>query len=168
SLALPLDRSQLGQQKLTNPQQGEQFIRLIDPSGRVVADASTGFDQPPSDPAGLNAALDGHETLHWVSVGGQPMRVLSEPVRSGGTVVEVLQVGLFANEVRESLDLTVGISLLLGPLVLVVISVGGIWVARRALDPVVRIADLAEEIEAQDLSRRIELALPQDELGRLA
>ena len=168
SLSLPLDASQLGQQKLTNPQQGEQFIRLIDRSGHVVADASAGFDHPPSDPAGLAAALDGRETLHWISVGGEPMRVLSEPVRSGGTVVEVLQVGLFANEVRESLDLTVLISALLGPLVLVFISAGGIWVARRALDPVVRIAELAAEIEANDLSRRIEPGLPQDELGRLA
>jgi heavy metal sensor kinase len=168
SLALPLDTSQIGRQKLTNPQQGEQFIRLIDRSGRVVADASAGFDQPPSDPSGLAAALDGRETLHWISVGDKPMRVLSEPVRSNGTVVEVLQVGLFANEVRESLDLTVGISLLLGPLVLVVISVGGIWVARRALDPVVRIADLAAEIEARDLSRRIDPGPADDELGRLA
>lgn len=168
SLALPLETSQLGQQKLTNPQQGEQFIRLIDRSGHVVADASAGFDQPPNDPTGLAAALDGQETLHWISVGGQPMRVLSEPVRSGETVVEVLQVGLFANEVRESLDLTVAISLLLGPLVLVLISVGGIWVARRALDPVAHIADLAAEIEARDLSRRISPGLPNDELGRLA
>jgi heavy metal sensor kinase len=168
SLSLPLETSQLGKQKLTNPQQGEQFIRLIDRSGHVVADASAGFDTPPSDPAGLATALDGHETLHWISVGGKPMRVLSEPVRSGGNVVEVLQVGLFANEVRESLDLTVGISALLGPLVLVLISVGGIWVARRSLAPVVRIADLAAEIEAQDLSRRIDPGLAQDELGRLA
>jgi len=153
---------------LTNPQQGEQFIRLFDSSGSVIADASGGFAHPPSDPAGLAAALHGQTVLRWITVDGQQMRVLSQPVRSNGAVVGVLQVGLFASEVTEAVGITLGLMGILGPLVLLAVSIGGIWVARRALDPVVRIANLAADIEAQDLSRRIDPGFPRDEVGRLA
>ena len=153
---------------LTNPQQGEQFIRLFDGSGTAIADASGGFDHPPSDPSGLTAALRGQAVLHWIVVEGQRMRVLSEPVRRNGTVIGALQVGLFTNEVSDALNITLGLMGVLGPFVLILVSAGGIWVARRALDPVVRIADLAAQIEAQDLSRRIDSGYPRDEIGRLA
>lgn len=153
---------------LSNPQEGEQFIRLYDRSGTVTADSSAGFTQPPHDSAGLTAALNGQTTLHWITVDGQRMRVLSQPIRDNGMVVGALQVGLFASEVTEAAQITLGLMGILGPLVLLVVSIAGIWGARRALDPVVRIANLVADIEASDLSRRIDPGFPRDEVGRLA
>ncbi len=52
---------------------------------------------------------------------------------------------------------------------LVVLSVGVGWVvAGRMLKPIGRISDVAREIQATDLSRRIALGGPEDELTRLA
>jgi heavy metal sensor kinase len=53
------------------------------------------------------------------------------------------------------------------PLALGLAAGGGIFLARRALRPVDRIAQTAQEIEESDLSRRISVNT-KDELGRLA
>jgi heavy metal sensor kinase len=54
-----------------------------------------------------------------------------------------------------------------GPLALAFAAVGGIFLARRALEPVDKISQTAQEIEENDLSRRINVNT-KDELGRLA
>jgi signal transduction histidine kinase len=51
---------------------------------------------------------------------------------------------------------------------LVVASAGGLFLANRALRPVDRITRTAQTISANDLSRRLDPDLPDDELGRLA
>jgi heavy metal sensor kinase len=53
------------------------------------------------------------------------------------------------------------------PLALAVAAGGGIFLARRALKPVDEIAKTAQQIEENDLSRRIDVNT-KDELGRLA
>jgi heavy metal sensor kinase len=53
------------------------------------------------------------------------------------------------------------------PLALALAAGGGIFLARRALDPVDKISQTAQEIEASDLTRRINVNT-RDELGRLA
>jgi heavy metal sensor kinase len=53
------------------------------------------------------------------------------------------------------------------PLALAVAAGGGVFLARRALEPVDRIAQTAREIGEGDLSRRINVTT-KDELGRLA
>jgi heavy metal sensor kinase len=53
------------------------------------------------------------------------------------------------------------------PLALALAAGGGIFLARRALAPVDKIAQTAQEIEESDLSRRISVNT-KDELGRLA
>jgi len=54
------------------------------------------------------------------------------------------------------------------PLALVLAIAVGMFLASRALRPVEKITQLAGSIQAIDMSRRIELDLPDDELGRLA
>jgi heavy metal sensor kinase len=168
SLDLRQGTPTLGSASLNNPLAGEQFVRLYDRSGTVVADSSDGFTSPPRDPAGLAAALNGQTVLHWIHVDRRRMRVLSQPVLSNGEAVGAVQVGLVDSDVTEALGVTLGLMAVLGPLILILVSVGGVWVARRALAPVVRMADVAAEIEAQDLSRRIDPGIPDDEVGRLA
>jgi signal transduction histidine kinase len=89
-------------------------------------------------------------------------------VLSGGQPVGALQVGTSGVDVAKTLRFTIMLLAIAGPLMLLVASVGGIWIAGRALRPVDRITGLAAEIEEQDLSRRINLALPDDQIGRLA
>ncbi len=57
---------------------------------------------------------------------------------------------------------------LASPLALIAAAGGGYVLAGRALAPVASITDLAARIGAQDLHDRLQLDLPDDELGRLA
>jgi heavy metal sensor kinase len=50
----------------------------------------------------------------------------------------------------------------------VLASFGGWWLASRALSPIDRITRTASDIGAHDLSRRLGLDLPDDEVGQLA
>jgi heavy metal sensor kinase len=54
------------------------------------------------------------------------------------------------------------------PVTLAVASLGGIFLAGRALSPIDRLTRLARRISAEDLSQRLDLRLPDDEVGRLA
>lgn len=58
--------------------------------------------------------------------------------------------------------------LVTGPLTLLVALGGGYLLARRALAPVDRMTETANRIEAAQLGSRLEVANPDDELGRLA
>jgi signal transduction histidine kinase len=53
-------------------------------------------------------------------------------------------------------------------LALVLAGLGGAFLARRALAPIDRVTRAAELIGAEDLARRLDLDLPNDEIGRLA
>ncbi|MEO8458866.1 MAG: ATP-binding protein, partial [Chloroflexota bacterium] len=54
------------------------------------------------------------------------------------------------------------------PLTLVVATGGGAFLAGRALSPIDRLTGVARRITAEDLHQRIDLDLPNDEVGRLA
>jgi heavy metal sensor kinase len=54
------------------------------------------------------------------------------------------------------------------PVALVIAGFGGWFLARRSLSPVVSMADHARQIGGENLSERLPVANPRDELGRLA
>jgi len=53
------------------------------------------------------------------------------------------------------------------PLALVIAAIGGYFLAARSLAPVAQMTDAASRIEAENLSERIAVRNPSDELGRL-
>jgi heavy metal sensor kinase len=54
------------------------------------------------------------------------------------------------------------------PMALIIAGFGGWFVARRSLSPVVSMADRARQIGGENLSERLPVANPRDELGHLA
>ena len=58
-------------------------------------------------------------------------------------------------------------SAVLIPLVIVVTSFGGFWIAKRALRPIDAIANAVESVQATDLTRRIDPHAPDAEVRRL-
>lgn len=149
------------------PKEDEQFIRVTDRNGLIVADTSD-RDHRIRDQKGLERALKDHTVLNWVQLEEGRVRVLSEPITEDDVVVSVVQVGQRDEHVVETVRTTVRLIAILVPITLLLALTTGGWLARRALLPLRRIANLAGEIEAQDLSRRIELELPDDEIGQLA
>jgi heavy metal sensor kinase len=159
-----------GQLLLWNdPKEGEYFWRILAPSGWVVEQSSMHeMGEPPLDPVLIEAALVGRESIQTVHMEGEPVRVYTAPVYQEGQLVGIVQLGLSIDDIRETLAALRWIVILALPVILTVASVGGLFLASRALHPVDRITCAARSISAHDLSQRLDLDLPDDELGRLA
>jgi heavy metal sensor kinase len=70
-------------------------------------------------------------------------------------------------EVEQEFRTVVVILLACIPFALVLVGTVGYWLARKSLVPVSQLNRLAEGITAQKLDRRLPVAHPEDELGRL-
>jgi signal transduction histidine kinase len=96
------------------------------------------------------------------------LRVFAEPIflggkRLGGAVTWSDIAAIAALDRNVALAFAFAI-----PLIAIVALLAGGEIARRGLAPLDRIANLASEIEARDLSRRLALPARTDELGRLS
>ncbi len=151
-----------------DPAEGEHFARVFDASGEITFDNSAPDAGISVDQADVQQALNGSGATRHATVGGRPLRVLTTPITAQGRVVGALEVGLSEDDVREPLRLLLLIITLAYPLTLAAAGAGGIFLAGRALAPIDSLTGLARRISAEDLSERLDLDLPDDELGRLA
>jgi signal transduction histidine kinase len=104
---------------------------------------------------------------HTVVVGGENVRVAELPVPAGGPPLGAAVVWRDLDSVDE-LDRRLALVFALAiPAVAAFAIVGGSAVAARGLRPLVTMAQVASEIEASDLSRRLAIPPRDDELGRL-
>jgi heavy metal sensor kinase len=78
-----------------------------------------------------------------------------------------IQVAEPMHEFEESMERFEGMLLVAAPLFLILASLGGFWMSRRALAPVDRITRDARLISISNLSRRLEVPRANDELQRL-
>lgn len=151
-----------------DPNRGESFQRLLDTQGRTLFDNSAPFGDVTIDESAVATAVSGGRHTGTSSTGDDKARVLTVPVQYQGSVVGVLQVG----ESTEDLDSTLNSLLIVFavslPAVFVLSTVVGYWLASRALAPIDKITRAADEISERDLNRRLDLDLPNDEVGRLA
>lgn len=94
-------------------------------------------------------------------------RVLRKVIESphGSLLVHVAIPLESLREAQRVLRNTIGLA---GPLMLLVVMVGGYWLARRALAPMEQITETAQRITAQRLDQRLEVPPVRDELSRLA
>lgn len=91
-------------------------------------------------------------------------RITRMPLADGGT----LEVGLEDEEIEELLHELSLILLTTIPVALLASVLGGAFMAGRALRPIDDLAQLAQRITAEDLSQRLKVTTPNDEIGRLA
>ena len=150
-----------------DPNQGESFVRIFDASGELTFDNSAAAGDVPIDRRAVESALAGKTATRNVNA-GETLSVRTLPIDRDGRISGVLEVGQSQSDVSDTLQallLIVGIAY---PLTLVVASIGGVFLAGRALAPVSRVTRLARRISAEDLTQRLNLRLPDDEVGRLA
>jgi heavy metal sensor kinase len=159
-----------GQPLLWNdPKEGEHFWYVLDPSGQVVEQAGVhDMGGLPIAPAVMAAALAGRDAIQTIRVGDNLIRVYTAPVYHGGRVVGIVQLGISLDDVQQTLAAFRWILILALPVTLALASGGGLFLASRALRPVDQITRAAHSISAHDLSQRLNLDLPDDELGHLA
>ena len=151
---------------------GEYFLRLLDTESRTIRDSGDSHAGMPVDDDVVGSVLAG-ETAYSTGLddAGETIRMISLPVRAeeaDGAAVGVLQIGLDRDELDEPLAGLLHALALAGPFTLLFSAIGGYLLAGRALAPVSTVTDLAERIDPRDLGARLNLDLPNDELGRLA
>lgn len=97
-----------------------------------------------------------------------PVRLLVSPLTEGNRELGNMVLALPLHDSQALLrQIYLGLSLAI-PLIVLLSAVGGLFLAQRALQPVSAITTTARFIGAADLSQRIDLDLPDDEIGLLA
>ncbi len=90
-----------------------------------------------------------------------------QPSRKIKVYQAVLTIARPMRDIENALHNLLQILLIAIPLTVLLSCGGGLFLSRRAFNPVKRITDIAEEIGESDLSRRIDIRT-NDELGKLA
>ncbi len=150
------------------------YAQILDRTGRVQGDsASLGKARLPIDPALIESALNGQFSLSEAQVSSERVRIRYTALTAGGQVVGVLQVGESLKPFNETLGRVRGLLFLVGGVALLVAAVGGWFLTRRALRPVVRVTETARRIaRTRDFDERIPLSNSFkgrfDEIGDLA
>ena len=148
-----------------------KFYRIYDGSGNV-GQRSKGIDASkfPLSQEAYSRALKGEVTYEtFLLEGDHPIRVITMPVLRDKTLVNLIQVGTSLKGVADTLKNLRIFLFAAVPLVLVVSTLLGRFLAKRALDPVARITETAQKISHDpDLTRRIPEPDVEDEIGKLA
>lgn len=136
---------------------------VLDANGRVAASIGAADRYPLPSP--LPSFLQMKDAA---SPDGDPIRLYRAPLQEGETIFGsmVLAISLHESQVLQARFL-VGLLVLI-PTILALSAVGGLILANRALTPVTQITHTAQQISAEDLSQRLNLTLPDDEIGDLA
>jgi heavy metal sensor kinase len=120
------------------------------------------------DPAAVDRALAGETVTRTATAGDETMRVRALPIEREGEIAGVLEVGQSEDDVSDTLSALLIILAVAYPVTLAAASAGGAFLAGRALSPIDSLTRLARRITAEDLSERLDMPLPDDEVGRLA
>jgi len=144
-----------------------RFIQLFDETGKRASNIKD--VEIPLSLKTLESLSKGEEVFENVTLkDGTVLRVLSVPIIVNGRMLGVVQVGSPFDQIRETLRELLLVLLILVPLALIGASLGGLFLAEKALRPIAEITKTANMIASGDLSQRIpSTGLPRDEIGNL-
>jgi heavy metal sensor kinase len=153
-------------QEAANSGTERMFLRLIDPSGKIITASDMRSWQGILPLQGMQAPAFGMEVFETVGVPGRshPARVLSKRTADG----RILQIGISLHEEEELMEAYSRISM---TAIMVLLICGGIvgWVmARRAMSGVERVTQTAQGIGKGDLVSRVPLGNEGEEINNLA
>lgn len=148
----------------------DQTLAIFDASGDLLAEAPFGTTQ--LTPAPRSSSLrEGEASLYTIApVDGRElrrvaaMRVTLQPVGRTYTIVTSRSLTPLLGELaadQQILAIAIPVGLLLA-------AMGGWYLARKSLEPVLAMAQHAHRIGAENLDQRLPVVNPRDELGQLA
>jgi len=145
-----------------------QMLAIYDSAGRLLAESGRDGDLDLSLPP-LATIPDNDEILQTVveSDGDDRHRLAFRSV-SVPPFEYFVVVGADLEPMDEELEFLRGILAYVVPIALSIAAIGGLFLARKSLSPVVAMADRARRIGVENLSERLPVANPRDELGHLA
>jgi two-component system, OmpR family, sensor kinase len=144
------------------------FIVVRDGRGRILRQTSDTVNDA-EDPV-WSRALESEEPVDGTArlSGEGSDYVYAVPVNPEEGPARVVEAGKSYGAVDETLGIFAGLLALVVVVALLLSAVGAYLMARAALSPVEAVVGSAREITAGDLSRRLPVANPRDEIGRLA
>jgi len=128
------------------------------PEGSFLFDKKTYYRADRSD---IDSLV--YETFTEKKLSTYPVRTILYPVRGPN----IMQVGISLENSEIDLRRLMIIMILAGGVLLLLASLGGNFIIRKALKPVKSVVQTAKDISADDLSLRIESGQRQDEIGEL-
>jgi heavy metal sensor kinase len=145
----------------------DHMTRLYRADGTRLFDSNLKINSDDLNEA-VEKALGGKQQYDLIDGHGGGLRVLTLPIKNDQQVVGALQIGLSTEDINGTMRALLKVMLVLAPAMLLLASVGGFFLANRALAPIDKITRTAQQISAEDFNRRIGLRGPDDEVGRLA
>ncbi len=144
------------------------FVQILDVKGKIIY-ATPNSQAIPTPSASVTEALHG---VVWkgtiTTFNGQTMRLYSARLIYKGALFGVIQVGESLAYLHAILHNIVVKLLLIAPFMLLCGAIGSYWLARRAFVPIRHLTDIAQDISAGDLDRRVPIPRPRDEVHQLA
>jgi len=146
-----------------------KFIQVLDESGNIGRKSDNLKNvQLPISLNALKSASKGLVTFETNrSIGNTPLRIITFPVVENNHVTKIIQIASSLEEVEEALNTLFIILMITVPLALMVASLGGQFLARKALKPVDNITQTARMITSKNLNQRIIPPKVKDEISRL-
>lgn len=149
-----------------------QAMAIFSSEGRLLAEKPT----PGGDHASLpspNLILDDDLRLHTApgasGRGADGQRVATRRIKiREEDPPYLIVVSQPLETITEELEMLRRVFLIAVPLALLLAGLGGFFLARKSLAPVVVMSERARQISAESLEQRLPVANPRDELGQLA
>jgi heavy metal sensor kinase len=146
-----------------------KFIQVLDESGNIgkKSDNLKNVQLPISLNALKNASkgIITFETNR--SMGNAPLRIITFPILENNHISKIIQVASSLEDVEDALNTLFIILMITVPLALMVASLGGQFLAYKALKPVDNITQTARLITSKNLNQRIKPPKVKDEIARL-
>lgn len=143
----------------------ERAIVILDAAGEELAAHQTALAH--SLDRALLRRLTAARQFGLTTANGASTRLYLAPASFGAQSFTIATAQSRARQ-RETLRDLRNAMLATAPIALLVACAGGYLLARKSLAPMVRMSDKARAISAANLSERIEVVNPRDELGELA
>ncbi len=146
-----------------------KFIQVLDESGNIGRKSENLKNvQLPISLSALKNASKGLITFETSrSFGNTPLRILTFPVLGDNSITKIVQVASSLEDVEDALNTLLIILIIAVPLTLLIASLGGQFLANKALRPVDQITQTARVITSQNLNQRIKPLKVKDEISRL-
>ena len=164
----PADAARSTAAELSSPQ---QMLAIYDEAGRLLAEGGRdndlrislpALDTIPADDALLQTAAEIKDEDDRHRLAFRRVIIAAHDTRY------VVVAGSSLEPTDEELESLREILAYVVPIALVLAGVGGWFLARQSLSPVAAMAERARKMGAEDLSGRLPVVNPRDELGRLA
>ena len=148
-----------------------QFVSVLNKDGKVtdqILDAE-GHEVPITTPALERVIKDWKPEYDEVVLSDtEHARTITYPARDEDGELFYVVVGQSLKDVERAQKQLLLLLAIANPIALLLASVGGLWLANKALRPVDRLTRAAERIGRGNLSERVEVPRSHDEIGRLA